>query len=100
MKVNCIRRYRNINLLSIACPPQQRGMGLGIDLPWADEPSPGNRRFSADKILTCLFATYADILTSISSIKASAFTSSYNRTLPYQFTLINQDIVRSFGNML
>ncbi|GAW30222.1 hypothetical protein ULO1_27920, partial [Carboxydocella sp. ULO1] len=30
------------------------GLGLGPDLPWADEPSPGNLRFSAGRILTCL----------------------------------------------
>ena len=32
------------------------GLALGPDLPWADEPSPGNLRFSAGRILTCLFA--------------------------------------------
>ena len=31
------------------------GLSLGPDLPWADEPSPGILRFSADKFLTCLF---------------------------------------------
>ena len=29
-------------------------LGLGPDLPWEDEPSPGNLRFSTGKILTCL----------------------------------------------
>jgi hypothetical protein len=29
-------------------------LGLGPDLPWADEPSPGNLRLSTDKILTYL----------------------------------------------
>jgi hypothetical protein len=43
------------------------GLALGPDLPWADEPSPGTLRFSADKILTCLFATHTGILTSIRS---------------------------------
>ena len=32
------------------------GLSLGPDLPWADEPSPGNLRLSAGRILTCLFA--------------------------------------------
>ena len=42
--------------ISTSCPsPTPFGLGLGPDLPWADEPSPGNLRFSADKILTCLF---------------------------------------------
>ena len=31
------------------------GLSLGPDLPWADEPSPGNLRFSAKKILTSFF---------------------------------------------
>ena len=30
------------------------GLALGPDLPWADEPSPGNLRFSTAKILTLL----------------------------------------------
>ena len=30
------------------------GLVLGPDLPWADEPSPGNLRFSAGLILTVL----------------------------------------------
>ena len=43
--------------ISTSCPsPTPLGLGLGPDLPWADEPSPGILRFSADKILTCLFA--------------------------------------------
>ena len=46
------RRYRNINLLSIAY--DHLVLGLGPDLPWADEPSPGNLRFSAGGILTLL----------------------------------------------
>ena len=50
---NGSRWYRNFNRLSIIyafC------LDLGPDLPWADEPSPGNLRFSAGRILTCLFA--------------------------------------------
>ena len=42
---------------STSCPsPTPFGLGLGPGLPWADEPSPGNLRFSADRILTCLLA--------------------------------------------
>ena len=37
------------------CPsPTPFGLGLGPDLPWADEPSSGNLRFSAGRILTFL----------------------------------------------
>ena len=43
--------------ISTSCPsPTPFGLGLGPGLPWADEPSPGNLRFSAGRILTCLFA--------------------------------------------
>ena len=47
-----LRRYRNINLLSIAY--DHLVLGLGPDLPWADEPSPGNLRLSMAGILTLL----------------------------------------------
>ena len=39
-----------------ACYPSATplGLALGPDLPWADEPSPGNLRFSTARILTLL----------------------------------------------
>ena len=41
--------------ISTSCPsPTPFGLGLGPDLPWADEPSPGDLRLSAVKILTLL----------------------------------------------
>ena len=46
------RQYRNINLLSIAY--DSIVLGLGPDLPWGDEPSPGNLRLSMVRILTSL----------------------------------------------
>jgi hypothetical protein len=45
-------QYRNINLLSIAY--DSIVLGLGPDLPWEDEPSPGNLRLSMVRILTSL----------------------------------------------
>ena len=45
-------QYRNINLLSIAY--DNLVLGLGPDLPWGDEPSPGNLRLSMERILTSL----------------------------------------------
>ena len=39
-----LKQYRNINLVSIAYDIPV--LGLGPDLPWADEPSPGNLRLS------------------------------------------------------
>ena len=41
--------------ISTCCPsPTPFGLSLGPDLPWEDEPSPGNLRFSTVKILTLL----------------------------------------------
>ena len=41
--------------ISTCCPSTTpSGLALGPDLPWADEPSPGNLRFSTVKILTLL----------------------------------------------
>ena len=34
--------------------PTPFGLSLGPDLPWEDEPSPGNLSHSVDRILTCL----------------------------------------------
>ena len=68
--------------MSIAYAFQPR---LRLDLPWADEPSPGNLRFTADKILTCLFVTHANILTSESSTRLYNLTSTYNGTLCYHY---------------
>ena len=62
-------------------------LALGPDLPSADEPSGGNLGFSGYRILTYIFVTQADILTSASSIPAYANTLTYNRTLPYRYIL-------------
>ena len=43
--------------ISTDCPsPTPFGLGLGPGLPWEDEPSPGNLRLTAGRILTCLLA--------------------------------------------
>ena len=62
-------------------------LALGPDLPSADEPSEGNLRFSGHWILTNVFATQADILTSASSTPAFANASTYNRTLLYRYNM-------------
>ncbi len=62
--------------ISTSCPSTTPfGLALGPDLPWADDPSPGTLGLSADKILTCLFATYTGILTSIRSTMPSSTAS-------------------------
>ena len=48
---NDLSQYWNLNQLSIAYALR---LGLGPDLPWADEPSPGNLRLSMGRILTFL----------------------------------------------
>ena len=41
--------------MSTCCPSTTPlGLALGPDLPWADEPAPGNLSLAADRILTCL----------------------------------------------
>ena len=54
----CHIRFFSISIVQefFACYPSTTpfGLALGPDLPWADEPSPGNLRFSTAKILTLL----------------------------------------------
>ena len=69
-----LTRYPSTTLFSLA---------LGPDLPSADEPSGGNLGFSGHQILTDVFATQANILTSVSSTPVFTNASTENRTLPY-----------------
>ena len=52
----------------------------------------GNLRFSVHWILTNVFATYADILTSASSTSPLDLASLYYRTLPYPFSKLNDTV--------
>ena len=75
------RWYWNLNQLSIAYALR---LGLGPDLPWADEPSPGILRFSAGRILTCLIVysyRHSHFCTLHCSLRYSF--DAY-RTLPYR----------------
>ena len=51
-----IKHYISVVQESFTCYPSDTpcGLSLGPDLPWADEPSPGNLRFSTERILTFL----------------------------------------------
>lgn len=50
--------------ISTRCPSTTPvGLALGPDSPWADWPGPGTLGLSAGKVLTCLVATHACILT-------------------------------------
>ena len=52
----------------------------------------GNLRFTVHWILTNVFATYADILTSVSSTGPFDPASSYDRTLPYPLSKLNDAV--------
>ena len=72
--------------ISTRCPSSTPfGLDLGPDLPWADEPSPGNLRLSTAEFLAPLsllmparsaLATYAGILSSVLSTTSSDMASA------------------------
>lgn len=64
-----------------------------------DEPCGGTLRFSGHWILTNVFVTQADILTSASSIITHVTTSPYSGTLLYRFKMFDFQS-HSFGGPL
>ena len=84
--------------ISTSCPSSTPfGLDLGPDLPWADDPSPGILRLSADKILTCLLVTHVSILSSVNSTEP--FNSASPLTQCSSTTCIFIQ-VQSFGTVL
>jgi len=76
--------------------PTLLSLGLGPDLPWADEPSPGNLRLPAGRILTCLLA-YLYRHSHFQQLQHTLrYTFYASGTLPYH--LVSK--VRSFGARL
>jgi hypothetical protein len=70
--------------ISTRCPSTTPvGLALGPDSPWADWPGPGTLGLSAGKVLTCLIATHACILTPAPSTVESLHGFAGNGTLPY-----------------
>ena len=70
--------------ISTRCPSTTPvGLALGPDSPWADWPGPGTLGLSAGKVLTCLIATHACILTPTPSTTGSLRGFTGCRTLPY-----------------
>jgi hypothetical protein len=70
--------------ISTRCPSTTPvGLALGPDSPWADWPAPGTLGLSAGKVLTCLIATHACILTPTPSTTGSLRCFTGCRTLPY-----------------
>ena len=85
--------------ISTRCPSTTPvGLALGPDSPWADWPGPGTLGLSAGKVLTCLIATHACILTPTPSTAESLRCFTGCRTLPYP-TGINP-CCRGFGGVL
>ena len=70
--------------ISTRCPSTTPvGLALGPDSPWADWPAPGTLGLSAGKVLTCLIATHACILTPTPSTTGLLRGFTGCRTLPY-----------------
>ena len=85
--------------ISTRCPSTTPvGLALGPDSPWADWPGPGTLGLSAGKVLTCLIATHACILTPTPSTTRSLCGFTGCRTLPYP-TRHTSDC-RGFGGVL
>src|SRR2546421_8740256 len=83
----------------LTCRPSATpfGLALGPDSPWADFPSPGNLRLSANGILTRFIVTRSGILTGTSSRGRcpSPFNLSCHALLPYGVSH-----TRRFGGVL
>ena len=74
--------------ISTRCPSTTPvGLALGPDSPWADWPGPGTLGLPAGKVLTCLIATHACILTPTPSTTESLRGFTGCRTLPYPTSL-------------
>jgi hypothetical protein len=70
--------------ISTRCPSTTPvGLALGPDSPWADWPGPGTLGLPAGKVLTCLIATHACILTPPPSTARSLCCFTGRGTLPY-----------------
>ena len=91
---NDFYRYWNINQLSIS---YALCLGLGPDLPWDDDRCPGILMLSVERILTFLFATHTNILTSHKSTVPSRTTSALweRSSTPHTFVCSH-----SFGSVL
>ena len=86
--------------ISTRCPSTTPvGLALGPDSPWADWPGPGTLGLSAGKVLTCLIATHACILTPTPSTAESLRCFTGCRTLPYP-TRTKSPRCRGFGGVL
>lgn len=71
--------------ISTRCPSTTPvGLALGPDSPWADWPGPGTLGLTAGKVLTCLIATHACILTPPNSTTGYPVASLHGGRSPTQ----------------
>src|SRR5579875_3069501 len=71
--------------ISTRCPSTTPvGLALGPDSPWADWPGPGTLGLPAGKVLTCLIATHACILTPPTSTQDHSHASPVEGRSPTQ----------------
>ena len=91
---NNYHRYWNINQLSIS---YALCLGLGPDLPWDDDRCSGILMLSVERILTFLFATHTNILTSHKSTVPYSTTSTLWERSPTPHTYVCS---HSFGSVL
>ncbi len=71
--------------ISTRCPSTTPvGLALGPDSPWADWPGPGTLGLTAGKVLTCLIATHACILTPPHSTTGHPMASLHEGRSPTQ----------------
>ena len=98
----CVTPYitcmRGAGILTGYPSPTAFALGLGPALPWEDNPCPGNLGFSAETILTSLYATHTDIRTSDTSTRPHDRASQAYGTLPYHYR--TKSAVRRFGTQL
>ena len=85
----CITPLSGTGILTCHPSTTPYGLALGTDLPWEDYPFPGNLGLTANKFLTCFFATYASIVSCSSSNARHRTPSTVAAMLPYQFTCVN-----------
>lgn len=82
-----------------ACCPSTTpfGLALGPDLPWEDEPGPGNLGFTVGGILTRLIVTHACMITRMRSTDGSRHPFDAHATLSYQDSPVWGSIFHDFG---
>ena len=80
--VTMLNNFGGYGISTVCASTTPFGLALAPGLPWADEPSPRNLRFSAIMIPTLILATHSGILTRVQSTIPSGMTSPRTRRSP------------------